>query len=280
MFPALYHHADDTTELRLFSSPDGIVWSEVPGDPVLTPGPPGAWDGGCVFGGLDLVPLAGDRMALPYSGYLYPHKYPRNRVTMRSRIAYAQWPAGRLGALEAVEDGSFTTLPLVFDGSRLSLNLQTKHAGHVLVEAADRQGRPLPGRSFADADPISGDHLDRPVTWNGEAGLAKSPGQPVLLRFRLRAAKLFGLQPALSTAQGSRGVQRGSPSGTGVWGRSPQLPRAGERESKKPYLVASMPVRTDFAKSSHRVSSEAEPLAGGVGCLSPTIPCQGGWVGI
>jgi hypothetical protein len=191
MFPALYHHADDTTELRIFSSPDGIIWSEVPGDPVLTPGPPGAWDGGCVFGGLDLIPLSGNRVALPYTGYLYPHKYPRNSLTMRSRVAYAHWPEGRLGALEAPEAGSFTTLPLVFEGNSLSLNLQTKHAGHVLVEAADRQGRPLPGRSFDDADPITGDYLGRPVTWNGEPHLNKSPGQPVLLRFKLRAAKLF-----------------------------------------------------------------------------------------
>ncbi len=191
MFPALYHHADDTTELRMFSSPDGIVWSEVPGDPVLTPGSPGAWDGGCVFGGLDLVPLSGNRVALPYTGYLYPHKYPRNSVTMPSRAAYAQWPRGRLGALEAPEAGSFTTLPLVFEGNRLSLNLQTRHAGHVLVEVADRQGRPLPGRTFDDADPIAGDHLDRPVTWNGESYLDKGPGQPIFVRFRLRAAKLF-----------------------------------------------------------------------------------------
>ena len=158
---------------------------------MLTPGSPGAWDGGCVFGGLDLVPLSGNRVALPYTGYLYPHKYPRNSLTMRSRVAYAQWPRGRLGALEAPEAGSFTTLPLVFEGNRLSLNLQTKHAGHVLVEAADRQGRPLPGRSFDDADPIAGDHLDRPVTWNGESYLDKGPGQPIFVRFRLRAAKLF-----------------------------------------------------------------------------------------
>ncbi len=194
MFPALYHHADDTTEVRIFSSPDGIVWSEVPGGAVLSPGPTGAWDGGCVFGGLDLIPLAGNRVALPYTGYLYPHKYPRNSLTMRSRVAYAQWTEGRLGALEASDSGSFTTLPLVFDGRRLSLNVQTKHAGHVLVEVADREGRPLPGRSFDEADPIAGDHLDRPVTWNGEPDLKKRPGQPVLLRFRLRAAKLFAFR--------------------------------------------------------------------------------------
>ena len=76
------------------------------------------------------------------------------------------------------------------------MNLQTKHAGRVLVEVADRQGRPLPGRTFDDADPIAGDHLDRPVTWNGDSYLNKNPDQPVLLRFRLRAAKLFAFNLA------------------------------------------------------------------------------------
>ena len=191
MFPALYHHADDTSELRLFSSPDGIVWSEVPGDPVLSPGAPGSWDGGCVFGGLDLIPLDGDRLGLPYAGHLYPHKYPRNRFTFRSQIAYARWPVGRLGALEAPEEGRFTTLPLVFKEDKLVLNLQTKQAGYVLVEVADRKGQPLTGRSFEEADPIVSDFMDRTVTWKGETDLKRKPGQAVLLRFRLRVAKLF-----------------------------------------------------------------------------------------
>ena len=184
MFPALYHHADDTSELRLFSSPDGIVWSEAPGDPVLSPGAPGSWDGGCVFGGLDLIPLDGDRLGLPYAGHLYPHKYPRNRFTFRSQIAYARWPVGRLGALEAPEEGRFTTLPLVFKEDKLVLNLQTKQAGYVLVEVADRKGQPLTGRSFEEADPIVSDFMDRTVTWKGETDLKRKPGQAVLLRCR------------------------------------------------------------------------------------------------
>lgn len=194
MFPALYHHADDSSELRLFSSPDGIVWSEVPGGSVLSTGEFDAWDGGCVFGGLDLVPLPGDRVGLPYRGYLYPHKYPRNRHTLKPQTAYALWDRGRLGALEAVESGSFTTLPLIFAGNKLILNAQIRRAGEVRVEVADREGSPLPGRSFAEADPLVGDFLDRTVTWKGESGIDKDADQPLLLRFRLRAAKLFAFE--------------------------------------------------------------------------------------
>ena len=83
---------------------------------------------------------------------------------------------------------------MLFEGRKLHLNVQTKHAGYVQVEVADRTGRPLPGRSFAEADPISGDHLDRVVTWKGEADIERKPDQSVLLRFRLRAAGLFAFE--------------------------------------------------------------------------------------
>jgi len=192
MFPALYHRAVDSTELHMFSSPDGIVWIQVPGGPVLSPGPPGSWDSGCIFGGVGLVPLPNDRVGLPYTGFPVPHKYPRS-LPMGS-IAYALWPRERLTALEASEEGEFTTPRLIFTGRKLLLNVQTKRAGQVLAEAADSHGTPLPGRSFAEADPVNGDAADFPVTWKGEADLGHTVGQPVVLRFRLRAAKLFAFE--------------------------------------------------------------------------------------
>lgn len=192
MFPALYHRAIDSTELYMFSSPDGILWSQVPGGPVLSPGPPGSWDCGCVFGGCGLVPLPNNRIGLPYMGFHVPHKYPRN-IPMGA-IAYAWWPKGRLAALEAAESGSFSTLPLAFSGRRLLLNVQTLRVGQVLTEIADEKGQPLPGRSFSEADPITGDYFDVPVTWKGEADLGHETDQPVILRFRMRAAKLFAFE--------------------------------------------------------------------------------------
>ena len=194
MFPSLYHHTDDSSELRLYSSPDGIVWSQVPGGAVLEPGEIGEWDSGCIFGGSNLVPLPDDRVGLPYGGYLYPHKYPRNNVSFAHRGAYAVWPKGRLGAYEAEEEGGFTVPPAVFARKRLVLNVRTKHAGCVRVEVSDKKGNALPGRSFEESDPIIGDHLHRTVTWKGEEDLRRKADQPVMLRFRMRAAKLFSFE--------------------------------------------------------------------------------------
>ncbi|MBQ42554.1 MAG: hypothetical protein CME15_08855 [Gemmatimonadetes bacterium] len=194
MFPTLFHRATDTTSVQLFSSADGIAWSQVPGGSILEPGEMGEWDGACVFAGTGLVPLPDERMGLVFSGYPYPHKYPRNAATMTPRRALASWPRNRLCALEAAESGRFSTYPLLFSGRKLVLNLATLRAGVVRIEVTDPSGRVLPGRSWAEADPIVADAGDHTVTWRGEADIGHEDGQAVIFRFQLKAARLFAFE--------------------------------------------------------------------------------------
>lgn len=49
---------------------------------------------------------------------------------------------------------------------------------------------PIPGYRFADCDPLSGDHLDRPVSWRGSTDLSAA-GDRIAVRLRLFEAKLF-----------------------------------------------------------------------------------------
>ena len=42
--------------------------------------------------------------------------------------------------------------------------------------------------------PISGDHLDAPVTWGATARISAPSYSPVVLRFKLRQATLFGFE--------------------------------------------------------------------------------------
>ncbi|MCZ2097266.1 MAG: hypothetical protein LC121_13605, partial [Anaerolineae bacterium] len=97
--------------------------------------------------------------------------------------------------------GQFTTPPLIFNGRELHLNLLTARAGHVKVEVAAAEdpirpvptqaGSPFDGFSFADCDPIVGNHGRVTVTWGGQSDLSAYAGKPVVLRFQLYAAKLF-----------------------------------------------------------------------------------------
>jgi hypothetical protein len=190
MFPLCWSLIDDHFDFHLATSPDGIVWGLVPGGPVCRPGRPGDWDGGVVAPGLGLVDLPGDRMGILVAGSPVPHKHPRQPPL--GALAWAWWPKGRLVALQAETEGSFALWPLLFEGRTARLNFRTAPAGYVTVEALGPEGV-LPGRSFDDCDPLSGDHLDHPITWRGESDLSHAEDAPVTLRFRLRCAELYSV---------------------------------------------------------------------------------------
>ena len=197
MFPMRWSLPTDGFTFHLATSPDGIVWGFVPGPdgtnaPVCEPGPAGSWDAGVVTPGLGLVELPGDRIGILYSGSPVSHKHPRRPPL--GKLAWAWWPKGRLVALEAPLEGSFALHALRVDGRTVWLNVRTRFAGYVQVEAWGADGKSLPGRSFADCDRIGGDYLDRLVTWHGESDLGHAEGSAVSLRFRMRSAELFSVR--------------------------------------------------------------------------------------
>jgi hypothetical protein len=98
-----------------------------------------------------------------------------------------------LVALKCPLEGGFALWPLRFDGRGVRLNVRTAMTGFVRVEAV-QDGKVLPGRSFDECDAVSGDHLDRAVTWRGRSDLGHAEGAAVELRFRLRNADLFSVR--------------------------------------------------------------------------------------
>ncbi|UCD27460.1 MAG: hypothetical protein JSV03_10075, partial [Planctomycetota bacterium] len=150
---------------------------------------PGSWDGEYLIAGKQLLPLGQDRIAIPYTGYPYPHKYPRWPNVLASKTGWAAWPRGRLCALRTDEDGRFNTFPVRVTGHQLRLNLRVRRAGGIRVGL-----KGVDGRSVTDCDPILGDHLDHTVTWKGDARPGIEPGNSVSLQFRMRAAELFGFE--------------------------------------------------------------------------------------
>ncbi len=191
MFPTVWHTGSDSTSVVLASSRNGLHWHYLPGGPVLTTAAFGEFDGGCVFAHPNLLELPNGDFALPYTGYLFPHKYPRGQ--WRFSPGYAVWPKGRLVALEALEHGEFATVALRVKGTKLRLNVSTKRGGRVLVEAARGNGEPLPGRDFAHAVPIIGDHQAAPVVWDGQEELGAGAEEAIILRFRLHMAALYAI---------------------------------------------------------------------------------------
>lgn len=202
MFPWRWELESDGGSTWLLSSPDGTVWSQVPGGPVVETGAPGTSSGGYVVCSGNLLEYPGDIWGLTYGANPIPHKYPGRNFEKRQGLfpgvpgegGLATWPKGRLVALQCDEEGEFATLAVVPRGNALRLNASVKPTGYIRVAVRKfGSGTDIPGRTFDDADRIVGDRLAVPVTWHGEERL-NHEGAPVLLRFQLRQAKLFGVE--------------------------------------------------------------------------------------
>ena len=202
MFPWIWELESDGGSSWLLSSPDGDVWSRVPGGPIVETGAPGTPTGGYVVCRGNLLEYPNDRWGITYGGNPIPHKYPGRNLEQRKGLfpnvsgegGIATWPKGRLVALQCDEEGEFATVAVVPKGDHLQLNASVKPTGY--IKTAIRllgNGEDIPGRTFESADRIIGDGLEIPVTWQGEGNL-NHEGKPIILRFQLRQAKLFGIE--------------------------------------------------------------------------------------
>ena len=191
IFPGVWNMDSDATRLVMASSADGRLWNWVPGGTLLDTGEFGTYDGGCIFASPNLVEVPNGDFILPYTGYRYPHKYPRG--TWAFDIGFAVWPKGRMVALEADDVGEFTTIAIVVPGKTLRINATTRRGGWLKIEACDLDGNPLAGHSFGDATPIIGDHYRSVVKWGDQEDLGVEPGAPVRLRFKMKQAKIFAI---------------------------------------------------------------------------------------
>ena len=201
MFPWIWELESDGGSSWLFSSADGVFWSRVSGGPVVEAGLPGSSDGGYVVCSGNLLEYPDDRWGITYGGNPIPHKYPGREPDKRKGLfpgvqgvsGMATWPKGRLVALECEGEGRFATVAIVPRGDRIRLNASVKPSGQIKVAVQRFGAGDVPGRSFDDADRLIGDGLAMPVTWRGEDTL-KHEGSPVILRFQLRHARLFGVE--------------------------------------------------------------------------------------
>ena len=91
------------------------------------------------------------------------------------------------------QEGLLTTHPLIFQGSRLTVNAAAAE-GRMEVEVLDEEGRPLPGYGGKECLLEYFDSTQQEVTWSGKSDLVELRGQPVRLRFYVQNADLYGFQ--------------------------------------------------------------------------------------
>jgi hypothetical protein len=91
--------------------------------------------------------------------------------------------------------GWLVTRPLIFEGNRLVLNIDTGAVGYAQVGFLDSNGAPIPGYSVDECIYINGDFLATEVEWLKKGvDVSELAGRVVQLVFRLRGARLYAMQ--------------------------------------------------------------------------------------
>ncbi|MFO1023022.1 MAG: hypothetical protein U0903_20350, partial [Planctomycetales bacterium] len=196
LFPAIYHRANDSVDVRLGVSRDGRSYQWVSYAPIIKLGGAKDSNAGSIYAQPNLVKLPDGRLALPYDASNITHNevwfenfygsYPHT-----DHISWALWKEDRLAGIVAEEQGQFTTTSLSsFQGKQLQINARTSRSGSVEVEVRER-GKPVPGFSFAESIPFSGDEIWADCRWKGKETLKELRGKSLQLCIRLRSAKIF-----------------------------------------------------------------------------------------
>jgi hypothetical protein len=199
---------------RLGFSHDGYKWRYPKGRPVwLERGEPGDLDAGWIMPSSTLVEH-GDDLLFYYGGSRFDHDWHMNPdfslrtdITLAEhkdtiRVMMAKIKRDRFASLAAVWKGRFDVDAGHRMGDELFVNVQARH-GQVRVALAEKWGpgygeirkhENLPGFSFDDCLPITGDSISAPVRFKS-AKLTDIPmDKPLTVRFELSSAEIFAYE--------------------------------------------------------------------------------------
>ncbi len=89
---------------------------------------------------------------------------------------------------------SIVTKPLVFDGDRLQLNIDTDAVGYAQVGFLDENGKPIESFTVDDGLYINGDFIAGEVEWLNGPDVSALAGKTVQVVLRMRGTKLYAMQ--------------------------------------------------------------------------------------
>lgn len=205
-FPAVFRHkpqpmtdalkeagavaADGPLDIQLATSADGRRWRRSwPRSAVIPRGAPGSYDGGAILG-VACAPIhVGDETWVYYSAINATHgaAVPPKGMT----IGRAEWRRHGFVSLDVgPQGGEVETKPLRLAGGRLVVNVDAAR-GQVRVALLEADGRPIPGRTLADAEPLTSDRTRWTARWRDGDSV---PGdRPVRVLLQLTNARLYSL---------------------------------------------------------------------------------------
>lgn len=196
-FPWIYKPGGSTVgmpgsgpvDVQLAFSDDLHTWTRDDRTTVIPRGAPGSWDAGMIYTSSNLIRVR-DELRLFYSGWDGFHDGAAGRG---ASIGVATWRVDGFASLTNGGDaaGTVTTKPLVFEGSRLSVNAAIERGGSLRAELLDAQGQPIPGFTVDESRPLTKDRVAHEMRWDGDPDLGALAGTEVRVRFHLDGGDLY-----------------------------------------------------------------------------------------
>jgi hypothetical protein len=180
-------YAADCAETVFMTSRGGNVYDRTFMEGFIRPGlDPGNWASRAGLSALGVVPTGPAEISL----YKQEHyAQPSNRVAR-----YSLRTDGFVSVNAPFAGGEMRTRLLRAAEGSLYLNFSTGAAGSVLVEARDAEGKPVPGYSLHECEPLVGDTIEKRVMWKSDRGSRTPSGQPFQLRFVMKDADLYSIR--------------------------------------------------------------------------------------
>jgi hypothetical protein len=182
--------ADGPLDIQLATSVDGSTWRRSwPRVAVIPRGAPGTFDAGAILG-VSCAPVhTADETWVYYSAISATHGAPVPPKVMA--IGRAEWRRhGFVSADTGPQGGEIETRPLRFGSPRLVVNADASR-GEARVALLEIDGRPIPGRSLADCQPLSADRTQWVVRWRD--GDAVPTERPVKVVLQMNNTRLYSL---------------------------------------------------------------------------------------
>lgn len=205
----VFHGTDNGMYVRLIYSRDGINFRTTDnGLPFIAPRGEGHWDRYMVTQVSPPIRV-GDQWYFYHGGarnhhdYWYAgkqrldHEEARNpQAEMRYCLGVATLRYEGMASINSVRPrlGRLVTRPLLTDGLTLAINARCRKGGSIRVAVLDSEHNVLPGRSFDDCIPFTGDAIRHTVQWKDgdDFGGTRGPIDFRKLAFLLDDAEIFG----------------------------------------------------------------------------------------
>ena len=207
----VFHQVDNTMDMYLLFSRDGLAWQRLPQHrPLLPRGGAGSFDEHMIETPTQPI-VVGDEIWLYYGGHSVHHDWwicgrreglevPEAHDPTLSQNGHHLALAtlrldGWVSLATTLREGWIETKPVSSAGAHLFINGRCRSGGYIEVEVTDHWDNPWPGFSRADCDRFAGDSVRHKVTWAGRSRISELPFA-VKLRFHMRDADLYSFQIA------------------------------------------------------------------------------------